>query len=58
MAFNGADGGDAGVDPEIQRFIAIETQKAKFQANVNTFTGIRCKNYSIFDNLGIIMKYS
>ena len=41
MAFGGGPGlGDAaGVDPELQRFIEVETQKAKFQANVNTFTG-------------------
>jgi hypothetical protein len=27
------------VDPELQRFVQIETQKARFQANVHQFTG-------------------
>ena len=28
------------VDPEMQRFLEMESQKAKFQANVHTFTDL------------------
>ena len=28
------------MDPEMQRFLEMETQKAKFQANVHTFTDL------------------
>ncbi|XP_003386556.1 PREDICTED: mitochondrial import inner membrane translocase subunit Tim8 A-like [Amphimedon queenslandica] len=28
------------VDPELQRFVQIETQKARFQANVHQFTDL------------------
>lgn len=28
------------VDPELQRFVEVESQKARFHANVHQFTGI------------------
>ena len=41
MAFSGSGGGpQAGDDPELQRFLEMETQKARFQANVHTFTDL------------------
>lgn len=38
MAFSDPpSGGD--IDPQLQRFVQQETQKARFQANVHQFTG-------------------
>ena len=31
--------GDGAVDPETQRFLEVESQKARYHANVHMFTG-------------------
>lgn len=36
----GLGGGGGAVDPEVQRFLEVEAQKARFQANVHQFTDI------------------
>lgn len=38
-------------DPEMQRFLEMETQKAKFQANVHTFTDL-CWDKCMPDKMG------
>lgn len=41
MSYGGSSpGGGSEVDPELQRFVEIETQKARFQANVHQFTDL------------------
>lgn len=39
MAY-GSGAGANDVDPEMQRFLEVEGQKARFQANVHTFTDL------------------
>lgn len=46
MATGGLEG-----DPELQRFMEMESQKAKFQANVHTFTDL-CWDKCMPDKLG------
>ena len=46
-------GGD--VDPELQRFLEMESQKARFQANVHTFTDI-CWEKCMPDKVGARME--
>ena len=36
----GGGGGQPDVNPEMQRFIEMESEKARFQANVHTFTDL------------------
>ena len=43
------------IDPEMQRFIEMETQKAKFQANVHTFTDM-CWEKCMPDRVGARME--
>lgn len=40
MAFSSGGGGQPDVDPEMQRFLEVESQKARFQQNVHTFTDL------------------
>ena len=40
MSYGGGGDDAAGMDPEIARFLQIEQQKARFQANVHQFTGV------------------
>ena len=41
MAFSsGGSGAQPEMDPEMQRFLETESQKARFQSNVHTFTDI------------------
>ena len=55
MEYGGGSGGpQQNVDPEMQRFIEIETQKARFQANVHTFTDMcweKCMDKAISSRL-------
>ncbi len=39
------------MDPQLQRFIEVETQKARFQANVHQFTDL-CWDKCMPDKLG------
>ena len=39
MAFS-SGGSQPEVDPEMQRFLEVESQKARFQSNVHTFTDL------------------
>lgn len=42
------------IDPEMQRFLEMESQKARFQANVHTFTDI-CWEKCMPDKIGTRM---
>ena len=51
MSFGGGSSGGGDVDPQLQRFIEVETQKARFQANVHQFTDL-CWDKCMPDKLG------